>query len=206
MMKQNSDLPLDAALFRLSPCCSASTLPARFHFGSSCFRLHFDAAELLRWRAGGWMRLRDAPTQLRGWRLEAGGGDTTCTGPIHLYWAATGAAAQAAPVVDPPLPTLFLRKKGRRRRDMAEKEAPRSFLARLPPLDRSADIGNEEKQRCVVITHHADPVLTAPLLIQLLSSNDKKLGTTWQRGQRAVLAAANIVMAAVHCVGCPRAR
>jgi hypothetical protein len=108
-MKQNSDLPLDAALFRLSPCCSASTLPARFHFGSSCFRLHFDAAELLRWRAGGWMRLRDAPTQLRGWRLEAGGGDTTCTGPIHLYWAATGAAAQAAPVVDPPLPTLFLR-------------------------------------------------------------------------------------------------
>nr|ACG46594.1 hypothetical protein [Zea mays] len=60
-------------------------------------------------------------------------------------------------------------KKGRRRRDMAEKEAPRSFLARLPPLDRSADIGNEEKQRCVVITHHADPVLTAPLLIQYCS-------------------------------------
>jgi hypothetical protein len=49
------------------------------------------------------MRLRDAPTQLRGWRLEAGGGDTTCTGPIYLYWAATGATAH--PVVDPPLRT-----------------------------------------------------------------------------------------------------
>lgn len=43
----------------------------------------------------------------------------------------------------------------------------------------------------------------ALLLCRLLSSNDKKLGTTWQR---AVLAAANIVMAAVLCVGCPRAR
>jgi len=53
---------------------------------------------------------------------------------------------------------------------MAEKEAPRSFLARLPPLDRSADIGNEERSSCVVITHQihssqyppADPVRNPP--------------------------------------------
>ncbi|XP_035815923.1 uncharacterized protein [Zea mays] len=71
-------------------------------------------------------------------------------------------------------------KKGRRRRDMAEKEAPRSFLARLPPLDRSADIGNEEKQRCVVITHHADPVLTAPLLIQSVEESRVNWGEQWR--------------------------
>jgi hypothetical protein len=95
--KRNPDLPLDAALLRLSPCCSAWALPAHL----------LGVAELLRWRAGGWMRLHDALTQVRGWRLEAGGGDATCTGPICLYWAATGAAAQAAPVVDPPLLLQF---------------------------------------------------------------------------------------------------
>nr|ACG30336.1 hypothetical protein [Zea mays] len=46
---------------------------------------------------------------------------------------------------------------------MTEKEAPRSFLARLPPLDRSADIGNEEKKRSCV-THQIQS--SQSLLIQ----------------------------------------
>jgi hypothetical protein len=38
-----------------------------------------------------------------GWRLKVET-RSACTGPIHLYWAATGAAAQTAPDADPPLP------------------------------------------------------------------------------------------------------
>jgi hypothetical protein len=53
-------------------------------------------------------------------RAAAGGRDAVCPSacrrPIHLYWAATGAAAQAAPVADPPLTIEDVGPSGTRRK------------------------------------------------------------------------------------------
>jgi hypothetical protein len=50
------------------------------------------------------VRRRDPERPRR--QAAAGGGDAVCRSacprPIHLYWATIGAAAQAAPVANPP--------------------------------------------------------------------------------------------------------